>query len=146
MAQWQTPKTNWYGARDMDGVYTGDRFNASDFNRIRNNLIYLRDLAVKMYAEFTLEKVNDDKDKSPADFFYADEINALEKNLDALNKNTRELDFGEKETYEDNGPTMDYIELNRIEKATLDLYDRLLNQHEGVRRFTWNFGMKGGTL
>ena len=28
--------------------------------------------------------------------------------------------------------------------AILDLYDRLTNESEGRRTFTWNFGMKGG--
>ena len=39
---WKTPKTDWYGVTNpSDGVYTGDRFNAVDFNRIKNNLTYL---------------------------------------------------------------------------------------------------------
>ena len=40
---WTTPKTDWYGTTDADGVYIGDRFNAADFNRIKNNLDFLRD-------------------------------------------------------------------------------------------------------
>jgi hypothetical protein len=39
---------------------------------------------------------------------------------------------------------MDYVELNRLESAILDLYNRLNNQADGRRNFTWNFGMKGG--
>ena len=27
---WQTPKTDWHGSTNSEGVYTGDRFNASD--------------------------------------------------------------------------------------------------------------------
>ena len=34
---WSTPKTDWNG-ETVDGVYPGDRFNAVDFNRIKNNL------------------------------------------------------------------------------------------------------------
>ena len=49
-------------------------------------------------------------------------------------------------TYVDNGRTMDFTELNRLESAMLDLYDRLSNESEGRRMFTWNFGMKGGGL
>ena len=37
---WQTPKTDWYG-KVIEGVYVGDRFNAVDYNRIKNNLIYI---------------------------------------------------------------------------------------------------------
>jgi hypothetical protein len=41
---------------------------------------------------------------------------------------------------------MDFAELNRLERAILDLYDRLTNESEGRRMFTWNFGMRGGDL
>ena len=51
---WQTPKTDWHGSTNSEGVYTGDRFNASDFNRIKNNLTFLRDMAIKLYKEFSL--------------------------------------------------------------------------------------------
>ena len=37
---WETPKTDWHGSTNSEGVYTGDRFNASDFNRIKNKLFY----------------------------------------------------------------------------------------------------------
>lgn len=138
---WTTPKTDWQGSTS-DGVYTGDRFNAVDFNRIKNNLIYLRELAIQMYATFTIETVSDDK--AVGDFFYADEINAMEQNLATINSNTIKRSYGNTQTFEDNGNTMDYAELNRLESAILDLYDRLTNQHDGRRMFEWNFGMKGG--
>ena len=35
---WTTPKTDWYGVMSQDGDYTGDYFNATDFNRICGNL------------------------------------------------------------------------------------------------------------
>ena len=138
---WTTPKTDWYGAV-VDGVYTGDRFNAVDFNRIKNNLDYLRDLAITMYAEFSIVSVGDDK--TVADYFYADEINQLEQNLVTINTNTLKASYGTPPTYTANGKTMNYTELNRLESAMLDLYDKLTNQHDGRRNLEWNFGMKGG--
>lgn len=138
---WTTPKTDWQG-KTVDGVYSGDRFNAVDFNRIKNNLIYLRELAIQMYNTFTIATVSDDK--AVGDFFYADEINAMEQNLATINNNTIKRSYGTTQTYEDNGNTMDYAELNRLESACLDLYDRLTNEHDGRRMFEWNFGMKGG--
>ena len=54
---WSTPKTDWNG-ETVDGVYTGDRFNAVDFNRIKNNLEYLRELAIKMYDEFAIQSLS----------------------------------------------------------------------------------------
>ena len=144
MVDWQTPKTDWHGNTNSDGNYTGDRFNAVDFNRIKNNLIYLRDLAVKMYEDFTIDKVSDDKDYS--DYPYADEVNTIENNLTKINESTLSRNYGVPPSYSDNGAFLDFNELNRIESAELDLYNRLTNEHDGRRMFTWNFGMKGGTL
>lgn len=138
---WETPKTNWQGYVDNNGNYIGDRFNAGDFNRIKNNLEYLRDLAIKLYDSFSIVSLG--ADKTPADYFYADEINALEENLDTINKNTLNMSYGTSPVYNDNGNTMDFIELNRLEGAILDLYDKLTNKSNGRRMFTWNFGMKG---
>lgn len=141
---WTTPKTDWHGGLDAEGLYEGDRFNATDFNRIKNNLAYLRDLAITLYEEFSIVSLGNDR--TPADYFYADEINQLEANLVTINQNTLKKSYGTAPTYVENGNTMDYTELNRLESATLDLYNRLTNQSEGRRMFTWNFGMKGGTL
>ena len=139
---WTTPKTDWYGTTDENGVYSGDRFNATDFNRIKNNLAYLRDLAITMYAEFSIVSLG--SDRTTSSYFYADEINQLEQNLVTINTNTLRRSYGSAPTYSANGKTMNYQELNRLESAILDLYDRLTNQHDGRRNLTWNFGMKGG--
>ncbi len=139
---WQTPKTNWYGAVDANGVYSGDRFNAVDFNRIKNNLQYVRDLAITLYKEFDIVSLGDDRTEK--DYFYADEINQLEANLNTINNNTLKLSYGTAPTYVENGNTMDFAELNRLEGAILDLYDKLTNQSEGRRMFQWNFGIKEG--
>ena len=76
---WETPKTDWHGRKNSEGVYTGDRFNASDFNRIKNNLTFLRDMAIKLYKEFSLVSLGDDR--VPGDYFYADEINQHSQNV-----------------------------------------------------------------
>lgn len=138
---WSTPKTDWSG-ETVDGVYIGDRFNAVDFNRIKNNLEYLRELAIKMYEEFTIHSLG--SDRTPKDYFYADEINQLEENLTTINSKSLKRSYGNVPVYVANGNTMDFKELNRLESAILDLYDRLTNEYEGRRMFTWNFGMKGG--
>lgn len=139
---WITPKTNWYGAVDANGVYSGDRFNAVDFNRIKNNLQCLRDLAITIYEEFDIGTVSDDK--TVTDYFYADEINQLEENLNTINSHTMNLSYGTTPIYMDNGNIMDFTELNRLEGATLDLYEKIKNRIEGRRMFQWNFGIKGG--
>lgn len=139
---WQTPKTDWYGAVDTNGVYTGDRFNAEDFNRIKNNLDCLRDLAITLYEDFDIVSLGDDR--SVTDYFYADEINQLEANLNTINENTLKLSYGTTPTYVENGNTMDFAELNRLEGAILDLYDKITNQSKGRRTFQFNFGFKEG--
>ena len=141
---WETPKTNWYGTTDANGNYVGDRFNAVDFNRIKNNLAYLRDLSIQLYEEFSIVSLG--ADRTPVNYFYADEINQLEENLDTINTNTLKRTYGTAPFYVGNGNTPDFDELNRLESAILDLYDRLTNELEGRRMFTWNFGMKGGDL
>lgn len=141
---WETPKTDWHGATASDGTYIGDRFNAADFNRIKNNLDFLRELAITLYKEFDLVSLG--ADRTPVDYFYADEINQLEENLNTLNSNTLKRSYGIAPAFIDNGKTMDFVELNRLEGAILDLYNRLTNESEGRRMFTWNFGMKGGEL
>lgn len=141
---WITPKTDWQGSTDANGVYSGDYFNADDFNRIKNNLAYLREIAIAIYKDFAINDLGEDK--TPVDYFYADEINALEENLTTINENTLKRSIGEPTIYVDNGRTMTFEELNRLEGATLDLYNRLINQYEGRRMFIWNFGMKGGVL
>lgn len=118
---WSTPKTDWYG-KTNNGVYTGDYFNAVDFNRIKNNLEYLHTKAVALYGDFSIETVDD---KAIGDMFYADEINDLETNFDIINANTLNLSYGTAPTYEVYGKAMDYVELNRLESAILDLYERL---------------------
>ena len=143
-AIWQTPKIDWAGATSPSGEYVGDRFNAADFNRIKNNLDYLRELAIKLYDEFSIPSLGNDR--TPEDYFYADEINQLESNLTTINARTLKRPYGTPPTYIANGNTMDFAELNRLESAILDLYDRLSNESEGRRMFTWNFGMKGGGL
>jgi hypothetical protein len=139
---WESPKTDWHYALDSEGLYVGDRFNATDFNRIKNNLEYLRELAIKMYDDFTIHALG--ADRTPNDYFYADEINRLEENLNTVNEKSIKGGYGSAPSYTANGNIMDFTELNRLEGAIFDLYDKLSNQNDGRRTFTWNFGMKGG--
>ncbi len=140
-ASWSQPKTDWHGETDADGVYHGDRFNTEDFNRIKNNLEYIREVAVCQYPDFGINDLGEDREKHQ--FFYADEINALEENIDAICKNTVGFHYGEPEVYYDNGPIFDFNELNRIEGAILDMHDQLTNQYRGRRKLAFSLG--GGT-
>ena len=74
---WIQPKTDWI---------KDDYFNASDFNRIKNNLVCLRDIANKMYEDFDITSLGNDK--TYRDYFYADEINTIEDNFEKINRLT----------------------------------------------------------
>ena len=132
---WIKPKTDW--SKD-------DYFNASDFNRIKNNLVILRDIANKMYKDFDITSLGNDK--TYRDYFYADEINTIEDNFEKINELTINAGYGEKPVYRDNGYIMTFEELNRLEGAMLDLYGKLENQSDGLRRLTFNLGKRGSDL
>lgn len=142
MLKWETPKTNWNASLDENGNYIGDRFNASDYNRIKNNLEFLRQMASQTYQEFKIQNVSNDK--TPSDYFYADEINKIEQNLKTININTINIQFDEPKLYHDNQATMTYEDLNRLESLTERIYNILKNQINNRRMFKWNFGNKGG--
>ena len=116
---WVTPKTNW--------VKT-DRINYVDYNRIKNNLAYLRDLAAQLYREFDIT-VDPDKDNYSL-WPYPSEINRLEENLETIRNHTYQFRTGQKRTYYGNVPTIDWQELNRLESATLLIHDNLQGQTE----------------
>lgn len=136
---WSQPKTNWK-IEVVDGEYLGDFFNASDFNRIKNNLEHLRELAITLYEDFSIIPLGEDK--KPSDYFYADEINIIEDNLAIINEHTMNRDYGINPLYSPNEVIMDIEELNRIESATLDLYEKLTTEFNGRRTLTFNFGIK----
>lgn len=126
---WETPKTNW--------VKT-DRINYHDYNRIKNNLAYLRDLAGQLYKEFDIT-VDPDKDKYSLRP-YPSEINHLEENLETIRSNTFSFRTGQKRTYYGNVSTIDWQELNRLESACKLIHDNLQGQATGKRRLSYRLG------
>lgn len=134
---WTTPKTDWKST---------DRFNISDYNRIKGNLEYLHEFAEELYLPFSTEDMGDNKE-SYADYFYADEFNLFEDNLKILNQNIFTQNFGIAQKFYDNGPFIQYGELNRIESATLSMYDLLTVQKKNLPRMAFRLGnAKGGKI
>lgn len=113
---WITPKTNW--------IY-GEGLGHTDYNRIKNNLLYLHDIVNMTFTPFEFSDLGNDKVVS--DYYYADEFNALEDELEAINEHSVEFDIGTKQTFYQLGKFIGYIERNRIENATLEL-----------KNFVWN--------
>lgn len=127
---WIEPKTDWTSQ---------DTFNFSDYNRIKNNIAYLRERAVKLVKPFEIQDMGDDM-ASYAELFEASKFNTIEQNLETINNNAYLKDYGTKQTFYDNGVFIAYAELNRIESATLDIYNMLGRQEIGLRRLAFRLG------
>lgn len=128
---WAIPKTDWA---------PGDRFNVTDYNRIKNNLAYLHDLGTELYPSFSIEDMGADKDVTG--HYFASEFNVLENNLNAINSGTYPRDYGGGQTFADNGPFIGYAELNRLEAAVLGIYNTLTSQKDGVNKLAITLGIK----
>ena len=72
------------------------------------------------------------------------EINAIEQALETLNKETYRLAIGEAKEYFANQKTIDYLELNRIEKAILALLQRVENHKENLTKIAFTLGNQKG--
>lgn len=148
---WITPKTDWASVYDdVTNRYIGDYFNIVDYNRIKNNLMELRELATQLIYPVPKFTVGVDKHFPDAenpdydnDNFFADELNAIEQGLLALDEAMPFVDFGECQTFIDNGRFIDYAELNRIESAQLKLYNILTDSIKGKLRLAFTLGMRG---
>lgn len=129
---WQEPKTDWVSSDD---------FNIGDYNRIIGNIAVLRELAVELYADFSIADMGEDK--TYGDYIYADEINVIEQNLTTICSNTYPFEIGQQKTYYPNQPATDWEEYNRIESACLKIYSNLSGQAAGRKRlaFTLNGGV-----
>lgn len=122
MSEWITPKINW--------IY-GEGFDHIDYNRIRNNLLFLCEKANKIYPpEIELPDLGAEKTRDS--YFYADEFNAFEEVLERLKDQVQDLGIGEKQIFYPLGKFIGYEERNRIEKACL-LYYNFFNKDEITR-------------
>lgn len=130
---WTKPKTDWKPT---------DRFNKEDFNRIKNNMIFLHDVGSEMYGEFDIEDMGEDI-TSYADYWNVSHFNAIENNLDIINKNTVQEDFGLKQTFYPNGLFIRFSELNRIEQAQARIYQLVQGWINARASIPFRLGAKG---
>lgn len=126
---WTEPKTDW--------VIT-DNFNFEDYNRIKNNIAYLYEMALDFYSSVQLEDMSSDK-IGYNEFPYAEEFNRLENNLELLRNSTFIFNNEEKKTWYANEKTPDFEDFNRIERICLDYYKGL--QRYRPRRLSITLGM-----
>lgn len=127
---WSEPKTNWVQS---------DKFNFSDYNRIKNNIAYLKERAIEIYLDFPFEDMGADK-VSYADYPYADEFTKLESNLERIRVNTFCFDDSESKTWYENQRTPNYEDFNRIEKACLEFYKGFENVKANKQKLSVRLG------
>ena len=127
---WHTPKTNWKAT---------DRFNYVDYNRIKNNLTYLYELAQEVYKQFSIVDMGADIEDYTG-WFTAAAFNAFESNLETINKNIFTQDYGVSQRFFNNGQFIKWDELNRIESATLQMNDILDRQKAALRKLPFRLG------
>jgi hypothetical protein len=150
---WTTPKTDWKTEYNNINIYLGDFFNVEDYNRIKNNLKYIDDRAKELFINVPVITFGADKHfpipGSPNfnnDNIFADEINAIESGLQRIQDAIALYDYGKAKTFYENGAFIDYEELNRIERASLDLYEHIESSIAGKMRLTFRFGQSGSTI
>lgn len=128
----KTPKTDWKAE---------DYFNTEDYNRIKNNLAYLKEYSFELYDEYEIKDMGSDVMYS--DLPYAEMINAIEDNLETIAKNTVNVEIGETRNYSDNDYFPNYEEINRIESGILKIYNYLYGQYHGRNKLRFKLNMKG---
>ena len=131
---WTEPKTDWVST---------DYFNLTDYNRIKNNIAYLRELALEVFVYFPWEDMGDDK-SSYAEYPYADEFNALEDNLEYMRENTFLFDDTDAKQWYANQRVPSYEDFNRLEKACLLFYNGFISIKENKRHLAFRLGAYKG--
>ncbi len=130
VSKWSEPKVNWTPT---------DRFNFVDYNRIKNNLECLHELAESLYKQFAIGDMGEDITTYSA-YWDVDIFNLFERNLETINKNVLVQNFGQSQTFYPNGVFIQWDELNRIESAILALKETLDSQQAGKRRLSFRLG------
>ena len=131
---WQQPKTDWQAS---------DYFNIEDYNRIKGNLNEIRQQALTLWPDFTFEDMGDDKNYTDYGF-YADELNRFEANVENICDGVFPFKVGDRKTFYENQPFIDWKELNRIEEACRLMYSNIQSRITGRRKLA--FTLNGGEI
>lgn len=102
------PKTDWEPS---------DYITPADYNRIKNNLIYVNDLFNEAFEEYIFEP---GEDIGIDEWFKASKFNMFEDCVENFQRSGTVITYGERSYYSDNGHLPDYNQLNRLEKCTKD--------------------------
>ncbi len=117
-----------------------DRFNAADYNRIKYNICYIKQIADIIFDSVEFVGMGADKtweeDPAPEDF------QRIEQNLNYISvaAGLPEEDFPE---HGGNSPFLNYEELNKIEEKCRQLFDWLYGTVMARRRLPFALGKRG---
>ena len=137
-----TPYTAWTIQYDSEGEYTGDFFNVEDYDRIKQNIEYLREYAYFLYGGFTLRGMAAVTVES---YGYASTIDALDANLEAIAANTfRPPDMLPVKQWRGNQPPPGADDWNRIENTCLLLFEQFERQSACLPKLA--FELKGSAF
>ena len=137
-----TPYTAWTIQYDSEGEYTGDFFNVEDYDRIKQNIEYLREYAYFLYGGFTMRGMVAVTVES---YGYASTIDALDANLEAIAANTfRPPDMMPVKQWRGNQPPPGADDWNRIENTCLLLFEQFERQFACLPKLA--FELKGSAF
>ncbi len=137
-----TPYTAWTIQYDSEGEYTGDFFNVEDYDRIKQNIEYLREYAYFLYGGFTLRGMVAVTVES---YGYASTIDALDANLEAIAANTfRPPNMLPVKQWRGNQPPPGPDDWNRIENTCLLLFEQFERQAACLPKLA--FELKGSAF
>ena len=88
---WIEPKTDWTPS---------NRFNIEDYNRIKNNLLHLYDIALLLIGNFEIENMGNDLVVGTDEYqdWRVEIFNSFENNLHIINEKVIKGDIGSKKT------------------------------------------------
>ena len=137
-----TPYTAWTIQYDSEGEYTGDFFNVEDYDRIKQNIEYLREYAYFLYGGFTMRGM---VAVTVENYGYASTIDALDANLEAIAANTfRPPDMMPVKQWRGNQPPPGADDWNRIENTCLLLFEQFERQFACLPKLA--FELKGSAF
>lgn len=110
---WITPKTDWTKS---------DKFTIADYNRIRNNLLYLNDVINEKYPD-KAQPLDLGDAMVYSGNYYPSNFNAFEDALESFTRIGRNVNIGSKKTFAGNVSFIDYNELIRLESCCLRWYN-----------------------
>ena len=126
---WVTPKTNWVSS---------DYFNIEDYNRIRGNIQYVYEYALRLYKVFGIDVM---QERTLGGAVAAELLNDVENNLDKIVENTYNLiEYRPSKSFEPGQAAWNYDDLNRIERNLLLIITMLESQEAGLRRLAFELG------